>query len=185
MMRHKPFNEIRNALAAWLRLGPEFQVFKSVVLPITVFVMHVFTLDQSPAHVTFHHNPVLRLIPSADHFEYVTLGIELGMTLGDARVTFRPDTGSRTRGQGHIVKSPIITADHVVASAEAAGLGLVGAEQAVCQEFSKGEFQPLHFKFTTSRTGRRSRARNFEEVPPCIISGHANGPRLEVRRGPG
>lgn len=127
MMRHKPFNEIRNALAAWLRLGPEFQVFKSVVLPITVFVMHVFTLDQSPAHVTFHHNPVLRLIPSADHFEYVTLGIELGMTLGDARVTFRPDTGSRTRGQGHIVKSPIITADHVVASAQRPrDLGLLG-----------------------------------------------------------
>ena len=151
MMRHKPFNEIRNALTAGLRLGPEFQVSKSVILPITVSVMHVFTLDQRPAQVTFHDNPVLWLISGADHFEHVTLGIELGMPLGDARVTFRPDTGSRTRGQGHIVKSPIITANHVVASAEAARLGLVGAEQAVCQEFSKGEFQPLHFKFTTAQ----------------------------------
>ena len=151
MMRHKPLNEIRNALTTRLRLGPEFQVSKSVVRPITVFVMHVFTLDQRPAQVTFHHSPVLRLISGADHFEHVTLGIELGMTLGDARVPFRPDTGSRARGQGHIVKSPVITANHVVASAEAAGLGLVGAEQAVCQEFSKGEFQPLHFKFTTAQ----------------------------------
>lgn len=150
-MRHKPFDQVSDALTARLRLGPEFQVSESVVRPIAVFVMHVFTLDQRPAQVTFHHSPVLRLVSGADHFEYVPLGVEFGMTLGDARVAFRPDTGSRTRGQGHIVKSPVITANHVVASAEAAGLGLVGAEQAVCQEFSKGEFQPLHFKFTTAQ----------------------------------
>ena len=150
-MRHEPFNKVSDALTTRLRLGPEFQVSKSVVLPITVFVMHVFTLDQRPAQVTFHHNSVLRLIPSADHFEYVPLGVEFGMTLGDARVPFRPDTGSRTRCQGHIVKSPGCPVGHVARVTESPRLGGLGAEQAVCQEFSKSEFQPLHFKFTTAQ----------------------------------
>ena len=149
-MRHEPFDQVSDALTTRLRLGPEFQVFKSVILPITVFVMHVFTLDQSPAQVTFHHNSVLWIIPSADHFEYVPLGVEFGMTLGDGRVPFRPDTGSRARSQGHIVESPGCPVGHVALVTESPRLGGLEAEQAVCQEFSKSELQPLHLKFTTS-----------------------------------